>query len=447
MRRTFARGGVHPPQRKELTSGVAISSPAPPAIVTIPLHQSIGAPARAIVKAREEVACGQLIAEPGGFISAPVHASVSGKVKRIAAFPTSIGPSVECIQIESDGQDTWVPDVNLGASECTAALAKSPEDLLATLAGAGLVGLGGAAFPTAVKLRPPPGGKVDTLLLNGAECEPYLTADHRLMIEEAPGIIAGLRVLMRVLGIERAVIGIEDNKPDAVETMRAAVDEIGGVSVEVCCTAYPQGAEKQLIQAILGREVPSGKLPLQVGVVVQNVATAFAAFEAVVRHKPLIERVVTVSGGAVAEPKNLRVRIGTSLEDLVAHCGGVRGELGKLIMGGPMMGKALKSFDIPVVKATSGVLLMDEVEAAQVDEQACLRCGRCVQVCPQGLMPCDLAAMANHGRLEGFGDGADCVECGCCQFICPAGRRLVHSIRFGKSDYRRLKAAEKRQGA
>ena len=439
MVRTFKRGGVHPPEEKQLTEKLPIETLPLPKRVVIPIHQNLGAPSSVAVGKRDTVKVGQVIAEPGGFVSAPIHASISGKVKSIGPYATSVGGTSICVEIEGDGEDTWVDGVDLDATELDPAALNG--DIPGQLGLAGLVGMGGAAFPTHVKLRPPKDARIDTLILNGAECEPYLTADHRLMLEHAREIVLGMQILMRALKVERGFVGIEDNKPDAIEAMQAAVKGVSGVEVVPCKTRYPQGAEKQLIKSILDREVPPGKLPMHVGVVVQNVGTAFAAFEALARKKPLVERVLTVSGRAIEQPKNLRVRIGTLLGDIVTYCGGVKeGHLRKLIMGGPMMGKALRYEDVPVLKATSGLLFFDEQEAKLVREMQCIRCGKCVGVCPQGLVPADLGAMSEHAAYDRMLDAMDCVECGSCQFICPANRRLVHLIRLGKSELRQLQA-------
>ncbi len=434
MVRTFPRGGVHPPEQKRLTEGRPIETLPLPKRVVIPMAQCLGAPAAPTVKPKDVVRSGQRIGEPQGFVSTPVHASLSGTVKKVDLAPTALGARVLCVEIESDGRDEWIDGVEPEAREVDFS---NPDAFLPALTDAGLVGMGGAAFPTHVKLKPPKDVKVDTLILNGAECEPYLTADHRLMLEHAPEIVLGLRVLMAVLKVERAFVGLEDNKPDAAAALRAALDGVSGVELAVCRTQYPQGAEKQLIKALTGREVPPGRLPMHVGCVVQNVGTAFAAFEAAARHKPLVERVLTVSGRAIREPKNLRVRIGTPLSDLVAFCGGAADDLRKLIFGGPMMGKALRFEDVPIVKSTSGILFFDRQEAAAVEEFPCIRCGRCLVACPQGLAPCDLGDLAEHGRYDRLADAMDCVECGSCQFTCPAHRRLVHLLRLGKSEFRR----------
>ena len=437
MTRTFKRGGVHPPENKALSEKQAIETLPLPKRVVIPVHQNLGAPARAVVAVKDEVKAGQVIAEAGGFVSAPVHASISGTVKSIGPHHTAGGDTALCIEIQSDGEDNWVDEIDLEATELSLAGAEGLADKLQET---GIVGMGGAAFPTHVKLRPPKDVTIDALILNGAECEPYLTADHRLMLESPAEVVKGIEVLRTALGVERAYVGIEDNKPDAVEAIKKAVNGTPGIEVLACKTQYPQGAEKQLIKALLDREVPPGKLPMHVGAVVQNVGTAYAAYEAVAKGKPLVERVLTVSGRAITEPKNLRVRLGTLVDDIIEYCGGTTEALTKFIMGGPMMGKALRYTDVPVVKATSGLLFFDASEAKLLHEVQCIRCGKCVSACPQGLVPCDLGSMSEHEAFDRMQDAMDCVECGSCQFICPANRRLVHLIRLGKSEFRRLQS-------
>jgi electron transport complex protein RnfC len=435
MKRTFKRGGVHPPQEKHFTREKPIENPPLPERVFIPLNQNLGAPSKSVVEPKQEVKTGQIIAEPTGFVSSPVHASVSGVVKSIGYRRTSVSPCSLCIEIESDGKDAWVDGVQLDADAIDFS---HRESFLESIRAAGLVGMGGAAFPTHVKLSPPKEFPVDTLIVNGVECEPYLTADNRLMLEHPGEILQGLLAMKAVLGVERAFIGIEDNKPRAIAAVREAVGKTPGVEVVTLKTRYPQGAEKQLIKAVLGREVPPGKLPMQVGAVVQNVGTAFAVFEAVARRKPLVERVLTVSGQAIREPKNLRVRIGTPLKNIVEYCGGARDNLGKLIMGGPMMGKALRSADVPVLKSTSGLVFLDKASSLSPPECGCIRCGRCVLACPQGLVPGELARLSEAGAFERLADALDCVECGSCQYACPSNRRILHLLRLGKNEYRNL---------
>jgi len=434
MRRTFRRGGIHPPGEKHLTRDKPIETLPPPERVCIPLNQNLGAPSRPVVAPKERVKAGQMIAEPTGFVSSPVHASISGTIRSIGTRRTSISPHSPCIEIESDGEDAWIDTVDLQAQRVDFSEA---DGFLDAIRDAGLVGMGGAAFPTHVKLSPPADCPIDALILNGVECEPYLNSDNRLMLEHTDEIIQGLRILETVLGVEQAFVGIEDNKPRAIEAMRSAASGAKDLRIVALKTCYPQGAEKQLIKAVLGREVPPGKLPMSVGAVVQNVGTAHAAFEAVARRKPLVERVMTVSGPAIREPKNLRVRVGTSLLEVIDCCGGVTADLQKIVIGGPMMGKSLRVADVPVLKSTSGLVFLDRGRARLLAEAPCIRCGRCVQACPQGLVPGEMARYAEVGRFEQLADALDCVECGSCQFSCPSHRRLMHLVRLGKNEYRR----------
>jgi electron transport complex protein RnfC len=380
------------------------------------------------------VCIGEVIAECDGPVSAAVHASVSGKVKKVDYYPSAAAPRVLCVDIVNDGEEEWAHDTNRTPVDIDYIETDVARDVLTR---SGVVGMGGAAFPTHIKLSPPEDVSVHTLILNGCECEPYLTADHRLMVERAAEIIKGMKILMRVLAVERGFIGIESNKPDAIGTMRSAARALPGVKVLTLRTVYPQGAEKQLIRAILGCEVPPGKLPMHVGVVVHNVGTAFAAYQAVACRKPLVERVVTVTGSAIERPANLRVRIGTLVSDVVEHCGGLRDGFAKLIVGGPMMGRACRSLDIPVTKATSGLIFLDRSEVILPDPVPCIRCASCVQVCPQGLMPCELAAAVEHRQWDRLEHVFDCVECGSCQYICPSHRPVVHLLRWGKAEYKK----------
>jgi electron transport complex protein RnfC len=441
--RTFP-GGIHPPEQKHSTEGRAIEALPLPKRVVIPLQMHTGAPCQPLVKEGDEVRAGQKIGEPGGFVSAAVHASISGKVTAVApqlhpAMPGLV-PSVVIEAAEGGQADggSWPEAVDWSAL--------SADDLRTRIRDAGIVGLGGAAFPTHVKLTPPKEKRVDSLILNGVECEPFLTADHRLMIEGAEQILEGARIVLKVLGLPKAYLGIEMNKPDAIahlgERARALKVPVEVVPLKV---KYPQGAEKQLIKAILGREVPSGGLPFDVGVVVQNVGTVFAIAEAVTRGKPLIERVLTVGGDGVREPKNLRVRIGTTFADVLAFCGGLTrdgGEL-KLIMGGPMMGLAQYSLEVPVVKGTSGILAF--ARGARTErESPCIKCGRCVSACPMYLMPnriADYAEMDKFAQCDEYGV-RDCIECGACAYVCDVKRPIVHLVKYAKLNL--AKAAKKK---
>ncbi|MGQ9630202.1 MAG: electron transport complex subunit RsxC [bacterium] len=430
--RAFGRGGVHPHYEKHYTDGKPIEDAPPPQQVVIPMVQHTGAPCEAVVSVGDEVKVGQVIGEAKAFVSAPVHATVSGSVKAVAPRPHITGNEILSVVIESDGRDEWDESIKPDPEY----LNLSPDEMRLRVRNAGLVGLGGAAFPTHVKLSPPPNKKIDTIILNGAECEPYITADHRLMLDRGPSIVEGLKLIMRITGASRGYIGIELNKPDAIRAMRDAVAGEPNISVVPLRVKYPQGAEKQLIYAILRREVPSGGLPLDVGVIVQNVGTAHAITEAIRENKPLVERVLTVTGSGVREPKNLRVRIGTLLDDLFALCGGLVNPR-KVIIGGPMMGVAQYRTDVPVVKGTSAVLVLTDGEVEVFNRPAnCIRCAKCVDVCPMRLVPTAIAKFVDRDEFaeaERY-NALDCIECGCCSFACPAKIPLVHMIRYGKSE-------------
>jgi len=422
-------GGVHPPEEKH-TEKTSIEAMPLPKRVYIPFSQHTGKPARPLVEKGAEVKVGTKIGEADGFISSPVHSSISGKVVDIKRHPHPVvGESLCCI-IESDNQDEWEQGVKVKQNYESL----TREELLQIIKDAGIVGLGGAAFPTYVKLSPPKEKKIDTLIINGCECEPMLTADHRLILEYPMGIIEGARIFQRILDAPRLIFAVEDNKLDAAQILKKE-----GVEVVILKTKYPQGAEKQLIKAVLNREVPRGGLPMDVGCVVQNVGTAYAAFQAAKYRKPLIDRVVTVTGDGVKEPKNLLVRIGTRAIDVINHCGGYTNPPKKIIFGGPMMGIAQFSEEVPVIKGTSGIIVWTSSPTFQ--EGPCVRCASCIDVCPMGLMPTEIYKFVqnrNFQEAEKFG-ALDCIECGCCAFSCPAKIPLVHYIKFGKAEIRRLK--------
>lgn len=421
-------GGLHPPEHK-LTAGRPIEVCALPGQLVVPLAQHIGAPAVSCVEVGQRVKKGEVIGAAKGFVSVPVHAPTSGEILAIEPRPHPSGRALPAVVIRADGDDDW--------GDCPSPL--DPQgtpvaDLVERIRAAGVVGMGGAAFPTHVKLTPPADKPIDTLLVNGVECEPYLTADHRLMLEETDRLLTGVAIVRRILGAERVAIGIEANKPDAIALL---AERCAGRGIEVVPLAvkYPQGSEKQLIHALTGREVPSARLPMDVGVVVQNVATLAAVTDAVVAGRPLIERICTVTGPAVATPRNLRIRIGTPLRHLVEACGGLTESPGKIVMGGPMMGQAQLSLDVPATKGTSGLLLLRPRDAAPAPEGPCIRCARCVQACPIHLAPTTIAACS---RLERFAEAEhwramDCIECGSCSYICPAGLPLVQTIRHAKA--------------
>ena len=437
-KKTFP-GGSHPPTSKAPTQASMILDMPLPEKVIIPLSQHTGAPAEPIVSVEDEVKAGQKIGEAQGYVSVPVHASISGKVTAIEPHLHPLGGELPAIVIEGDGQDNWAerpPGAEIGPQSDT-------KLLLEAIREAGMVGLGGAAFPTHVKLAPPEGKLIDTFILNGAECEPYLTADHRLMVEKTDQIINGANLIFKILGCKRGFIGIEANKPDALATMRERVRNEPNFDVVTLQVKYPQGAEKQLIFAIAKREVPSGGLPLDVGCVVQNVGTAKAVNDAIVDGKPLVERVVTVTGPIVNEPQNLMVRIGTPFSALLKRCGGTSQEPGKLIMGGPMMGLAQASAEVPVIKGTSGLLVLPADQALIPEPQACIACARCVDTCPMKLVPTELAKLIQQARYkeaENLGV-LDCMECGTCSYVCPSKINLVHLFKFAKAKI----SAEKRK--
>ena len=430
MSLTF-KGGIHPPDKKELARDKAIKIADAPKQVVIPLSQHIGAPCKAAVEIGQQVKKGQVIGVPQGFVSAPVHSSVSGKVIALGEFRLATRRKTPCIVIENDFKEEWIslkdnPDY----------LSLSADQLKEKVRDAGIVGMGGAAFPTHVKLSPPKEKPIDALIINGAECEPYLAADYRLMIERPQDIIEGARVLMKILGVTKAVIGIEDNKPDAIDILTkatAGMPEIKVCSLEV---KYPQGAEKMLIKAAVNREVPPRALPMDVGVVVQNVSTTLAVYEAARYGKPLIERVVTISGENINDPSNLLVKIGTLVSDLIKECGGFKAEAVKVISGGPMMGFAMFDLDVPVTKGTSGILALPEEGLVHVDDfNPCIRCGRCIEVCPMGLTPSMLSILPEKGFYEEAKQYGlfDCFECGSCTFVCPSKRPIVQFVRLAKS--------------
>lgn len=430
MAKSF-RGGVHPDDRKRFTAAKPIETAPLPDKVVIPTRQHIGAPCAALVKAGDLVKKGQVIAEAQAFVSSPVHASISGKVVEVADYPHPVFGFCQSVVIESDGADEWVEGLPL-SRDWEALDAAALKDIIRQ---SGIVGMGGATFPTHVKLAPPPEKPIDAFILNGAECEPYLTADHRVMLEATDKVVTGMRIVMKVLGVAKGYIGIEENKPDAITAMVAAAKGTG-ITVVPLKTKYPQGAEKTLIKVILDREVPSGGLPMDVGAVVQNVGTMVAVADAVVSGLPLVERVATVTGGAIAEPKNLLLRIGMTFAQAVELCGGFAAAPAKLIMGGPMMGMAQCRLDVPVIKGTSGILALSADDVNAGAEQPCIRCGRCVDACPMGLVPSMLSILGQRGLYQVAKeeyDLLDCVECGSCVYACPAKRNIVHYVKYLKA--------------
>ncbi len=425
--KTFA-GGLHPPDSKKYSAHKPIERCPLPDELIIPAAQHIGAPAEICVAVGERVKKGQVIAVAKGFVSVPIHASTSGEVIAVEPRLHPMGRPLPSVVIKPDGADQW--DETLKGNDPEQLDAATLKNLIRD---AGIVGLGGATFPAHVKLSPPQDKAIDTLILNGVECEPFLTADHRLMLEEAERIIDGIKILCKVLAVDKAIIGIEANKPDAIEYLRkeCAPHQIQVQSLKV---QYPQGAEKQLIDACTGRQVPSGGLPMDCGIVVQNVGTAAAISDAIRLGRPLVERITTITGPAVVEAKNLLIAIGTPLSHLVAQCGGLNGEPAKIIMGGPMMGQTQLSLEVPAIRGTSGLLIFREEDLPQMKAGPCIRCGRCISVCPIHLQPTTIAAYARLELVDEAADyhALDCIECGCCTYICPATLPLVQSIRHIK---------------
>ena len=431
MLRTFRIGGIHPPENK-LSAGKKIVRLAVPKQVIIPLGQHIGAPAQAIVKKGDVVKAGTLIAKPGGFVSANIHSSVSGKINKVDTAVDSSGYKRAAIFIDVDG-DEWEESIDKSdklIKECKL----SAKEIIDKVAAAGVVGLGGATFPTQVKLTPPPGNKAEILIINAVECEPYLTSDHILMMEKGEEILVGVTLLMKAIDVKKAVIGIENNKPDAIKHLKGLASSYPGIEIMPLKVQYPQGGEKQLIDAVIRKQVKSGALPISAGAVVQNVGTAFAVYEAVQKNKPLFERVVTVTGKKLTNPSNFLTRIGTTINTLIEEAGGIPEDTGKVIGGGPMMGKALISPDIPVTKGSSGILILTKEESVRKPMQNCIRCAKCVNVCPMGLNPTLLmnATEFTNWDMAEANYIVDCIECGSCSYTCPSNRPLLDHIRLGK---------------
>ena len=434
---TFPKGGVHPPESKHLTENLPVEVMPLPSELEIILGQHIGAPCSPTVAKRAEISEGDLIGEVSRGLGVPIHAPAAGKIKALgtSGHPIRVTAPSVTIQVDREAEPRSWPTQDWRSS--------SPEELLKKVHNAGIVGIGGAGFPTHVKLKPPADNPVDILLLNGAECEPYLTADHRMMLEKTLEIVEGAKILLKILGIRECIIGIENNKPDAIKIMKnaanAATSNEFTIRVETLQVKYPQGSEKQLIHALTGRKVPAMALPSAVGVVVHNVSTTKAVYDAVVCGKPLIDKIVTISGRGIARPANLLVKVGTKVSDIAEFCGGTKPGLARVVMGGPMMGFAVSNLDIPVTKTTSSVLFLTEDEIDSSPHSACIRCGWCLEACPMGLEPKEIGIYVEANRAqdtEQFGI-FECFECGSCAYVCPAKRPLVQFVRLAKMKAKR----------
>jgi len=440
MLKTFPIGGIHPPDNK-LSAGKVIEELPIPERVMIPLQQHLGSPATAVVKKGDKVLAGQIIATASGFVSANIHSSVSGTVEKIDTIQDIGGFNREAVFIKVEG-DEWIDGINQNYDKNS-----FPEknEIVKKISDAGIVGMGGAAFPTHVKITIPEGKKAEILLINGVECEPYLTADHRLMLEQPEALIDGIKLLMKAIGVEKAAIGIENNKADAISLLEDKLKGENKINVVPLKVKYPQGGEKQLVKAIVGHEITYKHLPIDFGVVVVNVGTLYAIHEAVRKNIPLVKRVVTVTGKSLKEPKNLMVRIGTPVSKLIDFAGGIPEDTSKIIGGGPMMGKALISAEASVTKATSGILLLSEKESHRKEVENCIRCGRCITVCAFGLEPYLLSRMVEKEMFEEAHNNhvLACCECGSCSYICPAGRPLLDYLRLGKNSVNKMLRAKK----
>ncbi len=431
--KTFPIGGVHPPENK-LSRDSQIATMDLAAVVSIPLSQHIGAPATPCVAKGDKVTTGQLIATATGFMSANIHSSVTGTVSAVDVVVNGQGLRQVMITIKRDEEEVWAEGIDTSKDIVRECSLSAPE-IIAKIKDCGVVGMGGATFPTHIKLSPPPGKKAEFLVINGVECEPYLTSDHRVMLERGEEVLIGVEILMKSIGVKKAYIGIENNKPDAIENLTKLAKEFAGVEIVPLKVQYPQGGEKQLIAAVSGRQVPPPPaLPIDVGAVVSNVSSAVAVYEAVQKSKPLIERVVTITGKSLSSPKNMVVRVGTPISSLVALAGGLPEDTGKVINGGPMMGRAMVNLDSPVTKGCSGITILSDEEAKRPEASLCIKCGKCITACPMALEPFLLSKVARKGKWDEAEEGSitDCIECGSCQFTCPANIPLLDYIRLGK---------------
>lgn len=433
--KTFKLGGVHPAENK-LSAGSPIREASLPKQAVFSMFQHIGAPAKPVVKKGDMVKVGTLLGEAGGFVSAPIYSSVSGKVSKVDVALDASDTRRMAVYVDVEG-DEW--EESIDRSTKLEKLSEHPEldskVIIEKIKNAGIVGMGGATFPCHVKLCPPPGCKAECVIINAVECEPYLTADHSLMLEHAEEILEGVEIIMKAVGVDKGYVGIENNKPDAFALMTEKAQSHPSITIVPLKVKYPQGGEKQLIDAVIGRQVPAPPaIPIHVGAVVQNVGTAFAIYQAVMKNKPLIDRVITVTGKSVKNPSNLLARLGTPFSQLIDECGGLPEDTGKIIGGGPMMGKALISLEVPMTKGSSGLLIMNEKEARRAEPDPCIRCAKCVSACPMGLEPYLLATVSSQHDWERAesNDVVSCIECGSCQFTCPSHRYLLDNIRLGK---------------
>ncbi len=436
--KTFRKGGVHPPEYK-LTAGRPILGMPVPAELRIMLSQSIGAPSRPVVKAGDSVSAGQIIAEAGGFVGAPIHSPVNGTVRKLEPTRTPQGIWQDSIVIATDmGNPGSASDTRRPEDEI---MGLTPKEIVSIVGEAGIVGLGGAAFPTRVKLTLPEGKTASTVIINGAECEPCLTCDDALMRAEADKIVAGTLLIMKATGVPEGIIGIEENKPEAIAAMKEAAQEYANIRVEKLKKKYPQGGEKQLIYALTGKTVPAGGLPIETGCIVDNVATAYAIHDAVCNRQNLTERVVTVTGPDLKNPGNFIVRNGTPLSEIIDYAGGLPENTGKVIAGGPMMGRAISTLESSATKGLSGIVVLPKADSQRHKEGPCIRCGRCVAGCPMGLEPYLLMTLADNAMWNDMAahDALSCLECGCCSYICPASRPILDLIKLGKQELRKKK--------
>lgn len=438
--KSFKRGGIHPDPSK-LTQGMPIVEIGVSSEIRLELAESIGVPSRCIVKPGQSVSAGEMIAEAAAFVSAPVHSPVAGEVKRIEKLRDPQGFWREAVVIATEHIETAVDETETELSPRTReeVEALTPKEIVDIIGNAGVVGLGGATFPTRVKLSIPEGKHAEYVILNGAECEPYLTCDEALMCGYPDKIIAGCRLIMKAVGVNRAIIGIEANKPQAIKALRRWLADDEEISVAVLKTRYPQGSEKQLIKALTGREVPEGGLPVDVGAVVDNVATAYSIYDAVYNRRPLTQRVVTVTGPNLRKPGNYLVKIGTTISSIIEAAGGLPADTGKVIAGGPMMGKAMSRLDAPTTKAISGILVLPESMSHRRPEEPCIRCAKCVSGCPMGLEPYQMMNLSIAKRFDDIValHVMSCLECGCCSYVCPSHRPLLDYIRYAKSEIRK----------